>query len=307
MRKFLIFALLIMSSLGARAQERPFELSSRYDDQRNAVIEVSYYQGGLYSLVLHFTELTNLKTPRFQRMEVRRNGTLLTIEPTDPEKATYFSYRYSYVPGVLNPRRVDTEFVYRLPFGTRSSREMRSMRNAYEMYFGEDANNVDFKAFQFIMHRADTVYAARKGVVVGVVDKHDPLLGMGTVAMNTENNSVSVMHADGTMAQYGVLEKGSITVMPGDTVWPDTPIALAGSLDGTEYQLRFMLWYRTDNLSGIKDLDEWEVTNHYLDPVFATSAGERTLATGISYVPVVSKELIVAEMSKSERKARGLR
>ncbi len=152
----------------------------------------------------------------------------------------------------------------------------------------------------FVMHRADTVYAARKGVVIDVTDEHDPITGMGTVDLNSENNCVIVEHADGTIARYGILEKGSITVRPGDTVYPDTPVALAGTLDGELYQTRFDLHYRTDNMNTIDNLSDYSITGHFLDPVFATSEGETTLTANTTYTPVVSGELVTSEMSRRE-------
>lgn len=240
----------------------------------------------MYTLVIEFYDVINLNVRRLQREEVFYSKRLLfTINPIIPDKGTRFSYRYNYMNGVVNPRKIDPAFIYRLPYSESAGREARNLTNVYDSYFGGDDRSVNFKAFQFTMNRGDTVYASRKGSVVRVIDKHDPLEGVGEVSL-TENNEVYVQHADGTIARYGVLEKGSITVKPGDTVFPGTPIGLAGTLDGEIYQLRFYVYYQTDNLDSINALSDHMVTYTYIDPVFATSEGETTLTAGIVYTPV---------------------
>ena len=308
MKKTLIFILTLfccgVSAQGQR-QEYPFELSSRYDDQRNAIIEVVRHDGGAYSVVLELSDLSNFTTQKFHRRRVVSVGNLLTLKPEEADKESLFGYKYSYIPGSVNPRKVDDRFIYRLPFSVEANREARELYDAYARHFGKNDKSVNFKAFQFIADRTDTVYAVRKGVVIRVVDRYDPITDMGEVSMNTDNNQVFVEHADGTIARYGVLEKGSITVEPTDTVYPGTPIALAGTLDGEIYQMQFFIYYQTDNLNDIRSLSDYSVTVHGINPLFSTSEGVTTLKPGASYTPAVSHELVTAEMTKKEVKELG--
>ncbi len=304
MRRILAIAFtLICCSLSAQ-RRAPFELSTRWDSKGGGIIEVSRFDGGRYSAVLEFSDLVNLSVTRFQRAIISSRSTLATLKPIDPSKTSNFQFRYLYVPGNVNPRRVDPAFVYRLPFGVTANRMAIEAVNVIETYWGVDEQSVDFKSFRFTMNRADTVYAARRGVVINVMDIHLPVTGMGEVDMSTEHNLIEVEHADGTIAQYSVLEKGSITVKPGDTVYPDTPIALAGTLDGESYVMGFALYYRTDNFNNIRSLYDYSITNHYLDPVLATSEGETTLTHGVVYTPVAPEELITREMTRRELRTR---
>jgi hypothetical protein len=111
-------------------------------------------------------------------------------------------------------------------------------------------------------------------------------------------------HADGTIARYEVLERGSIGLKPGDTVFPGNRIGLAGTLDGKTYQMRFSLYYMSDNLGAIKSLDNYTITYNYIDPKFATPEGETTLSAGEKYTPVSSEELVTKEMTKREIRIR---
>jgi murein DD-endopeptidase MepM/ murein hydrolase activator NlpD len=300
-QKFIAAFALIFCGASAQGQEQTLELSSRYDDQGSAIIEVARHGGGSYSLVLELYELSNFITSKFHRRQVSSPGQqLLKLKPESTERSSSFRFRYNYIPGAVNPRKVDPEFIYRLPYSLSANKEAIELVYVNNRYFGGNGNSENFKSFQFLMNRADTIYSARKGVVVQIVDEHDPIVGMGVVSMNTENNHVLVEHADGTIARYGVLEKGSLIVKPGDRVYPGTPIALAGTLDGEIYQMRFDLYYTTDNLSEIDSLSDYSITYNYLDPVFSTSAGDTTLTHGTTYTPAMSHDMIVAEMTKRE-------
>jgi len=290
----------------AQGERDALDLSSHYDDQGNAIIEVERHDGGTYSMILEFFDVSNLSIPKFYIRTVSSVGPILTLKPQDTKKSTSFRYRYQYVRGTVNPRKVNRDFIYRLPVSLATSIEARELLNAYTLYFSGKSHSVDFKAYQFIMERGDTVFAARKGVVISVVDKYDPITDRGEISMNSENNRVMVEHADGTIATYGVLAKGNIAVQPGDKVYPGTPIALAGTFDGEVYQTRFMLYYLTDNLSRINSLTDYAVTNHGIDPLFSTSEGATTLTHGTTYTPTASPELVAAEMTKRERRAAGL-
>ena len=84
-------------------------------------------------------------------------------------------------------------------------------------------NIADFRMWEFAMERNEPVFAIRKGTVIHVegYDAENGQAGGGTII---------VEHADGTQARYASLRSGSALVAPGDTIFPDTPIALAGEL-----------------------------------------------------------------------------
>jgi hypothetical protein len=304
MKKLLTAALFVLSGYGVSAQSNAVELSSHWDNQGNAVIEVSQHDGNIYTLIVDVYNAENLSVNRFARMRVKSRGTILTMKPINPDKTSGFGYSYKYIDGSINPRKVDSTFVYRLPYALSESREPRVLDISERSREGGDsslANN--WRSFQFTMNRGDTVYAARKGEVLKVVDDSDPQDGsLANIIVSKQINEILIEHADGTIASYNVLEKESAMVKPGDVVFPDTPIALAGSLDGEIYQVMFGIYYQTDNLSGISTLSDHKLTYHYINPVFATTAGEVTLKTEQLYKPVCTEEMITREMTKRELK-----
>ncbi len=96
---------------------------------------------------------------------------------------------------------VDGSVMYRLPYSTHKKDAVYSM--AID----------DGPVHAFTLSPGDTVYAARRGTVVGVGRTDD------------KRGEILIQHLDGSWARYrGV----AATVAPGDRVWADTPIGLAG-------------------------------------------------------------------------------
>ncbi len=83
-------------------------------------------------------------------------------------------------------------------------------------------NIAGFRMWEFSTERNEPVFAIRKGTVIYVegYDAERKQAGGGTII---------VEHADGTQARYDTLRSDSALVAPGETVYPDMPIALAGA------------------------------------------------------------------------------
>lgn len=88
-------------------------------------------------------------------------------------------------------------------------------------------NNYSRYAIDLNLADGDTVCAARKGVVVGVIEGYD--VGGNWEKYRPYANFITVYHQDGTMAQYVHLKLNGALVELGDSVAVGTPIALAGS------------------------------------------------------------------------------
>ena len=98
----------------------------------------------------------------------------------------------------------------------------------------------------------------------------------------------------------------SVCVKLGDTVYPDTPLALVGSFDGTQYRVALTLHYITDRIFAKGNAYSYEhaFESVFINPVFATADGNRMLVSQNRYTAVVAPELITKEMTKREMKAR---
>ena len=106
---------------------------------------------------------------------------------------------------------------------------------------------------------------------------------------------------------YNVLEPGSVCVKLGDTVYPDTPLALVGSFDrDANTRVALTLHYITDRIFAKGNAYSYEhaFESVFINPVFATADGNRMLVSQNRYTAVVAPELITKEMTKREMKAR---
>jgi hypothetical protein len=158
------------------------------------------------------------------------------------------------------------------------------------------------------MNPGDTVFAARKGVIVEITDgfKPDPTKSF---AYNSNSNSVLVEHEDGTLAYYGILKSESIMVKIGQTIFPHSPIAIAGTLDSEEHtQMRFYVYYlANENVKGENRMTT-SINNTYysfVDPIFYTNEGKIRLTSRQKYTVDYTSELLLRELSKKEVKKFG--
>jgi murein DD-endopeptidase MepM/ murein hydrolase activator NlpD len=275
-----VVAFVLAGVASARAQSiYPIKIRPEYDIDDNVVLWVDRVEKGFYTLVLDFNGSENMAVPKLMRFDVKTDGPLVTLRPANREKRWHYTYNQSSVPGVVNPPEVDSAFVYRLPFSASANR----MAHHFQLTEA-DSVLVNYSEIGFKMNRGDTIFAARQGLVIGVVDKHEPIVSDGgQIIAGRESNAVSVMHADGTIARYGTLLKGSIPVKVGDMVYSGDQIGLAGSFDNKFWQLRFHIFYQTDNLYRIKSVYDYRVYMNYLVPIFATSKGKIKLANDTYY------------------------
>ena len=106
------------------------------------------------------------------------------------------------------------------------------------------------------------------------------------------------MHDDGTTAEYYLgIGKDKFLVHEGDIVYPDTPIAIAGSFDRKDGGFFFAVSYPV-----LTDEKAMPWIQRYFNPVFATTEGEKRLADSTVNVAKVDYGLITREMKGREKK-----
>ena len=319
---FFIAVFLVVASLGQVLNPLPYDLEVRSEDRGDGSYDINadIYRKGTYTIIVRFEELSNLNVRGVEyirtsvgsaagyeyKKSLMVDGRVLTLTPISPEQPSYYRYSYSYARGRLAPDKVEHDFVYRLPYGAGKSVKALDLYNIESRHFGEE-DPENWKAIEFSMSQGDTVYAARKGLVVEITDKYDPVTveSQRDVQFMDSSNEIMVEHADGTLATYKVLQKGSMMVKPGDTVYPDTPLALAGSYDGAKYQLRFQIYYLTLDekarpTQNISDRFEYA----WVNPVFETAEGKTCTEHGETYTAVINNDLITGEMTRREANQR---
>jgi murein DD-endopeptidase MepM/ murein hydrolase activator NlpD len=143
------------------------------------------------------------------------------ISVSDPNKPYKWRYDFHWVKGRMDARH-DDKTRYRLPFKKDEAHQVCQGYNGRLSHRGEDRHAVDFA-----MPEGTTVCAAREGVVIDL--KKSSKTGGPDKKYRSLSNYVSIVHPDGTVAEYDHLKYDSVLVKIGDRVAAGQPIGLSGN------------------------------------------------------------------------------
>lgn len=125
----------------------------------------------------------------------------------------------SYI-GDITIKQYDKNYQYDLPFGKGKAFWIHQGYNG--TFSHQNENSLDF-----IMPEGTEVLAARDGLVIDIVQHNDKSCPTKNCA--AFGNYVSVLHPDGTIAQYFHIMQNGAKVKVGDTVTKSQPIAKSGN------------------------------------------------------------------------------
>lgn len=167
------------------------------------------------------------------------SGRLLTIRPRRPDKPWSHTFSGPWQLGSKDARH-DARVRYRLPWRRGERHRVIQGYHGSSTHQGEHACALDFA-----MPEGTPVLAARAGTVVRVVD-HFSESGRDE-ALKARGNVVVIAHRDGTVAQYGHLQRGGARVKRGQTVAAGDRIALSGNTGhSSRPHLHFEVWKPVD-------------------------------------------------------------
>ena len=293
--KIFLFVLLISGSF-LFAQNK--KINVKFSTQKDNSVVFSYTKTipGSYYLKVSFNKLNNSLNINnvFYKVLKNKSGYLFKLRPVNKSRGISFSYSYFYIMGKPNPK-IDTSFVYLLPFKEGKNIYFEPITKNVKEYFGaKPAEN--FYKYQFISKNPDTVCAVRKGTVISVVDKYsvDTTLAY---SYSSERNRITIEHKDGTFADYTGFHKDKIFVKTGDIVYPGTELGVLDRYDKSkQYQLRLGFFFLKKPKSNFKS--EYK----YFTPYFLTSNGVEKLQPEKNYTVKVSGEIVMKEMKRKEKK-----
>ncbi len=237
---------------------------------------------------------------------------LFTISRKDANKSMSFKTRYYYTEG--NPRaKHNNKINYLIPLKDIGATRVTKVNNFAESLGHEVADT--WNCFSFIASPGDTVYAARRGVVLEVKDNFE--IADQSPYFTIKRNSVKMVHKDGTMSRYLLFQQNGIFVQPGDEVYAGDPIGLVG---GTSNQSVGNIWlmiyhYNSgyfklngdfnnismssfDRMTDEDDPNKWV----YVNPNFITTEGIVQLDENGIYESVYTTEGKQQELTKREKK-----
>ncbi|RYF14328.1 MAG: hypothetical protein EOO42_17950, partial [Flavobacteriales bacterium] len=230
-------------------------------------------------------------------------GSFLTLNPVNKAQGIGFSYSYRYFRGKFNPK-YDANFVYLLPYENDIQAKASESTFVGATYFG-NTTPADWKVYRFFTKDEETVTAVRKGVVVEIVDSFES--DNGNSHYTSKTNHLIIEHADGTLATYRGLKKGSFEVKLGQTVFPGAKLA-RNSQYGTkdQYNISLMISYLKDKdvSSSVQTVSTAKSYYGFVTPKFFTAENPNVvLENGGFYTVAQSKEIIQKEFTKRELKA----
>ncbi len=287
------------------AQDK-IEISSSRNEDNSITYTYEKQTPGSHLIILDIQQISNAIPPREFITVSGRSGNLFTLKPINEKTGINFRFSYSSIRGKYDPKP-DFNFVYSLPF--RKGKEIK----VDELSAIEESAGIgkpeNWKAFMFTTSsRSDSVFVARKGLVVEVMEDKDRDYNL-EYSFKQEANYVIIEHRDGTMARYDVLDKNSVVPEVGQTVFPGDFLAMAGTYDKLENkQLRFWVYYLNeldrDVLRNPRRMSDGNVFYSHLNPLFLTAEGTKRLKKGDFATAAIHEELITAEMSRREKKKR---
>jgi Peptidase family M23. len=301
MRSFYTLLLfLIFFGTNGWSQDQSITVKSEFNKDNSVSFRYEKKEFGTFYLRVNFKYLENANSTGYKGNIDGFSGNLFSIKPIDSQRPISFSYNCTWIRGKLNPR-IDTGFVYLLPVSKGKNVNVLNHSFLYAQYFGA-AKPKNWKSFKFKVSEGDTVFSARKGIVVDVNDGFDPDT---SVIFASKANAILIEHEDGSLARYSVLKKGSIMVKPGQTVFAHAPLAIGGTYNNAgDTQIDFLVYYLSED-----DLEKQNSTlknmKHYcsyIDPVFHTTAGDSHLKGARNYSADYGLEHLTKELTKRERK-----
>ena len=145
---------------------------------------------------------------------------LTTLKTIDPKKPTHFDYTAYYVLGAVNADFKEKNISYTLPFALNKA---HSIFQGYEGKFSHQ----NAKSLDFSLKIGESVFAARAGLIVQVIINNNK--NCLTKECAKFNNKITILHSDGSLAEYVHLKQNGSVVKVGDHVSEGQLIGYSGN------------------------------------------------------------------------------
>ncbi|WP_191278341.1 M23 family metallopeptidase [Algoriphagus ratkowskyi] len=248
-----------------------------------------------YTILLDYSELTNLTSTGSSAMVVARSGRskVATLKRTVENQATNMSYTYSFIKGDYSRKsRGETVYLIPLPEGTIATGiRMTHIENRLQ----PKEENMDYVGVSFRFGLPTEVVAPRKGVVSEIsMNKYSD---KNNLDFDRGENFIELFHEDGSLTKIMVLSPGSEKVELGQVVFPGDVIAESS---GEDYNSGFHV--RLANMKPVKD-GSTKLKYEMTPMKFFSKEGVSDVAEMQEIVVVHPEEVVTAEMNKKEKKA----
>jgi murein DD-endopeptidase MepM/ murein hydrolase activator NlpD len=163
----------------------------------------------------------NKKLPVIEVIPPNSNRSLVSLAYSNIEEGWNLRTKYRYYMGDIDAKHQDS-FAYRLPYAKGEKFRVAQGFGGYFSHQGDLRHSIDFD-----MPKGSSVYAARGGVVVKTEERYDQ--GGPTDDMMELANYITVLHDDGSFANYSHLMQNGVKVEVGQQIRTGQVIGFSGN------------------------------------------------------------------------------
>ncbi|NDV46973.1 hypothetical protein D0T49_07925 [Paludibacter sp. 221] len=291
LHKIAIFVYLTLLSVFTVYSQDKIKITPERNKDNSVTFYYEKFVPGSYSVTVEFSNMRNTHMSNYYGTIKNDNGILFHLKPVNKNNAITFSYKTRFQRGITNPK-VDSLFVYALPYLQGSSLKYRNLKYAGETYLDKEKPE-SWKSSGFVSDN-DTVCAARRGIVVDIVNEY----GIDTVNVKytSKKNKILIEHADGSFGSYSGFKKDNIFVEIGQVVDVQTPLGIAWEIaKEKQYFMSFFVSYYVQS----KNQDKRE--SIYITPCFWTEEGVKRLDSKNEYKVVITDDILNKEVKKKKK------
>lgn len=221
--KILVILVSVFFSGFLSAQDKSVEI---YRVEKDGVVELHGKNTNYSPVTIELDmDLTNMKSsqrnPITVVVEGRSEIKITDLTPENKNAKYGMKYNYIFYRGSIFAKHDDT-FAYRLPYKKGQSYKVDQGYGGKFSHTGDSRYSLDFH-----MDEGTEVYASRAGIVVEVEEGFSK--GGDDRSLIDKANHITILHSDGTFAQYSHLRKAGALVRIGQRVRAGDIIGLSGA------------------------------------------------------------------------------
>ncbi len=219
----LIWVTFVLLFLGSGRQEQTVEV---YRVEKDGVVELHARNKNIYPVTIELdAELNNMSSskrlPLSDVINGRSEKLIAILSPVRENEKWEFKSSYKYYMGSIFAKHNDS-YEYRLPFHVGDTHKVTQGYHGSFSHVGRINYSLDFD-----LDEGTEVFAARSGVVVEVVENFNS--GGGSEDYMHKANYITILHNDGTLADYSHLKLNGAIVAVGQRVRVGTLIGYSGA------------------------------------------------------------------------------
>ncbi|WBL27250.1 M23 family metallopeptidase [Zunongwangia sp. HGR-M22] len=235
MKKF-CFIILIFTEIVSSQDIKVYHEKNQRDEMILYADNMNYTPVSLY-VDVSFANYTKSGKDTIVLSPRKRRQKILKLQKKNKRIPSRFSYNVDYMYGDINIKEYDSLYVYNLPY---SKDKKYKILQGYKGSFSHFTENNKY-AIDFKMPLGTEIFAARGGIVIKVIEKFNR--NCAKIECENFNNLITIMHNDGTYADYlHIRHKGSL-VKEGDKIVTGQIIGFSGNTGwSSEPHLHFVVY-----------------------------------------------------------------